>query len=158
MTIFLGADHAGFAMKEQIKEWLQSEGRAVQDMGAQAFDPDDDYPDFAVAVGKRVAQDHESRGIFLCGSSEGICIAANKVKGIRAVAPLSKEAARLSRAHNDANVLCLPGGQMKIPVPELAFSLEKCKKLITVWLLTPFSQEERHIRRLRKIQNLEPRT
>ncbi len=127
----------------------------VQDMGAHTFDPDDDYPDFAAAVAGRVAQDPESRGILLCGSSEGICVAANKVRGIRAVAPLSKEAARLSRAHNDANILCLPGGQMKIPVPELAFSLEKAKKIITVWLLTPFSGEERHVRRIEKIKMLE---
>ena len=155
MTIYLGADHAGFAFKEAIKEWLEQEGRAVQDMGARVLDPDDDYPDFAASVARRAAQDPESRGILLCGSSEGICIAANKVKGIRAVAPLSKEAARLSRAHNDANVLCLPGGQMKTPVPELAMSLEKAKKLITVWLLTPFSNEERHARRIAKIAALE---
>jgi ribose 5-phosphate isomerase B len=157
MTIYLGADHAGFALKEKIKEWLQGEGHAVQDLGAYTLDPLDDYPDFAAAVAQEVAQNPKSRGILFCGSAEGVCIAANKIAGIRAVSPTNVEGARLSRIDDDANILCLPGGQMKIPVPELAFSLEKAKKLITLWLLTPFSGEERHVRRLRKIEELETR-
>ena len=155
MTIYIGADHAGFALKQELKEWLVHEGYDVQDMGAYKLNSDDDYPDFAAAVGHGVVQHKDSVGIVVCGSAEGVCIAANKVKGIRAVTPRSMKAAELSRAHNNANVLCLAGGHTKTPVPEIAMSPEWAQELIKVWLATPFSGEARHVRRLEKIKKLE---
>ncbi len=155
MQIYIGADHAGFALKQEIKEWLIHEEYEVQDMGAYKLNPDDDYPDFAAAVGHVVAHNPNSLGILLCGSAEGVCIAANKIKGIRAVTPGSIKAAERSRSHDDANVLCLAGGQTRTPMPEVAMSPEWAKEVLKMWLSTPFSNEERHVRRLEKIKKLE---
>jgi ribose 5-phosphate isomerase B len=144
--IYLGADHAGFALKEQIKIWLNEWGLEFTDCGNTIFDTNDDYPDFAFAVAKNIIADPESKGILACRSATGMVIAANKVKGVRAVAAFDERSARHSRTNTDANVLALPGDW---------FSEEKAKEILKTWLDTPFSKEERHIRRLTKIEQFE---
>lgn len=150
--IYLGADHAGFALKEKVKQWLAEKKIAFEDLGNLVYDKDDDYPDFAEKVAKRVVKE-KTKGILFCGSAEGIAIAANKVKGVRAVAVWDKKIAELSRKHNDANVLCLAGGGMLKPIPGL--SLGTAKEIISVWLKTQFSGEVRHKRRIEKIKQIE---
>ena len=152
MKIFIGADHAGFKLKEYLKKFLSSKGHKVNDEGNLIYDSKDDYPDFALKVGRKVAKS-KSKGILVCGSAEGICIAANKVKGIRAVAVWTIENAKLSREHNDANVLCLSGGDMLKPGSRL--TKKQAEKITLTWLSTKFSGEERHKRRIKKIAELE---
>ena len=146
-TIYLGADHAGYALKEQLKRKLRLDFRII-DLGALRITPDDDYPDHARAVAQRIAK-HESSGalgILVCGSSEGVCIAANKFNGIRAVSAWTQKHAILSREHNNANILCLSGWDL---------SVEKAERITRAFLTTPFSEEPRHIRRIKKITRLE---
>ncbi len=143
--IYLGADHAGFELKEKLKKWLNAKKISFEDLGNLTYDKNDDYPDFAEKVAKRVVKEN-SKGILFCGSSEGICIAANKIKGVRAVAPSTVKLAELSRVHNDANVLCLSGWYTP---------LNLTKKIVVKFLSTPFSKEARHVRRLNKIKKME---
>lgn len=143
--IYLGADHAGFALKEKIKKWLTKKKLVVIDLGNKKLNPKDDYPDYAIKVAKAVAKD-QTLGILLCGSAQGVCIAANKIKGIRAVAPYNPAEAVLSRKHEDANIICLSGW---------FFTLMKAKKMVDLFLNTPFSGEKRHVRRINKIKKLE---
>jgi len=144
--IYLGADHAGFKLKEQIKKYLQTQKLKFQDLGNFKFNKNDDYPDYGFKVAKAVAKDKNYKGILICGTSFGVCVVANKVKGIRAVSINNLKDAKLSRQHNDANVLCLSGWELK---PDLA------KKIIKVWLATKFSNLARHKRRLAKIKKYE---
>jgi ribose 5-phosphate isomerase B len=137
--IYLGADHAGWERKEKIKEWLEL---PFEDLSNPELNPADDYPDVAFRVAERVADEPESVGILLCGSGLGMCMAANKVKGIRAVAVYNEWAARASREDNDANVLCLPGRVLED---------DEIKSIVTTWLSTNFSSEERHVRRIVKL-------
>ncbi|MEM4282623.1 MAG: RpiB/LacA/LacB family sugar-phosphate isomerase [Candidatus Woesearchaeota archaeon] len=156
MKIFLGADHAGFELKEKLKGWLGTMKKyQVFDLGNTRYEPNDDYPDFAYKVAKAVAKTPGSFGILVCGSAEGICIAANKVNGVRAVAPPSVVAAKLTRKHNDANILCLAGGGLLKKVRGLGIKLAKAKRIVSAWLSTPFSEEPRHVRRLKKISEIE---
>lgn len=143
--IYIGADHAGFELKEKIKEWFRERNIPYIDVGNNILDPNDDYPDYAMRVAKKVAQTN-SLGILLCGSAQGMCIAANKIKGVRATVPFSLKEARLCREHNDANILCLSGWYAHP---------HKAKKMIEIFLTTPFSKEPRHIRRVNKIRKLE---
>jgi ribose 5-phosphate isomerase B len=144
-----------FGLKQKVEIWLIKEGYKVRDLGAHRLSKNDDYPDFGAKVGRAVSRSPESRGILFCGSAEGICIAANKIKGIRAVPIWNTISAHLSREHNDANVLCLSGGKMRKPIPELAVSFTKAKSIIKIWLTTSFSNEERHVRRIKKIRAIE---
>lgn len=154
MKIYLGSDHAGFELKESIKPYLKSKGYEIEDMGAHSYDKDDDYPDYGYPVAKAVADSgSEPKGILFCGSAEGICVVANKVIGIRAVAVWSPTNAQHSREHDDANVLCLSGGKTRNPIPGL--SVEEAKKIVDTWLETPFSGAERHKRRIEKIGKIE---
>ncbi|MEM3154511.1 MAG: RpiB/LacA/LacB family sugar-phosphate isomerase [Candidatus Woesearchaeota archaeon] len=143
-TIYLGADHAGYTLKEHLKKSLQKKGYEIKDIGAHKMVKTDDYPDYASKVAKAVQKG--GKGILLCGSAEGICIAANKFKGIRAVPVWTIKNAELSRQHNDANILCLSGWQL---------NRKKAEKIALAWLKTPFSGEARHIRRIKKIERLE---
>lgn len=152
--IYLGADHAGFHLKEQVKSWLHNRKIPSRDLGNLFYDLNDDYPDFAAVVGKAVVKNH-TKGLLFCGSAEGICIAANKIPGIRAVAVWDVQMAKQSRLHNDANILCLSGGGTLKKVAGLGLSLDLAKKIIQVWLATPFSGASRHVRRIRKIALLE---
>ena len=146
MKIFIGADHAGFEFKENLKSFLEERGHEVEDCGAFELDLDDDYPDFIAPAAKKVAQNPGSFGIVLGKSGAGECIVANKIKGIRAFLGVSEQNVRLAREHNDANVISL-GSEL--------VDFEKAKQLAEVFLNTPFSNEERHKRRIEKIKNLE---
>lgn len=145
--IFLGADHRGFKLKEKIKPWLESLGYEVEDLGAYQLDPDDDYPDFAFRVAEAVARDPENnRGIVMCATGIGEAIAANKVEGIRAARVYRPDVARLAREHNDTNVISLPAEYLDD---------DTAKKVVKVWLETPFSSQPRHRRRVEKIKKYE---
>ena len=143
--IYIGADHAGFKLKEKLKVWLLKKKLEIEDAGALTFNPSDDYPDFAEKVARKVVRE-KSLGILLCGSAQGMCIAANKVRGVRAVVPFSVKEAELARRHTMANIICLSGWY---------FNPLKAKKLVWTFLRTPFSKEERHLKRVEKIKQLE---
>jgi ribose 5-phosphate isomerase B len=145
MNIYLGADHAGFKLKEQVKKYLKNSEYKIFDLGAKRFIKTDDYPDYARKVASKVSL-NGGFGILFCGSGHGMCITANKIKGVRAVTVSSVREAMMVREHNNANVLCLSGWQI---------SLKKAKKIIDAFLKTPFSKEKRHIRRLEKIKRIE---
>mgnify|MGYP001564391724 CR=1 FL=1 len=140
--IFIATDHAGFALKQKIIEFLKKNGRLVNDLGPEKLDPVDDYSDFAFKLAQKVASQPESFGILLCRSGIGMSIVANKVKGVRAALCLLEEQAQKAREHNDANVLVLAADFTKLTAME---------KIIDKFLTTEFSQEERHVRRLKKI-------
>lgn len=149
MTIYLATDHRGFNLKEQLKEYLTSQRREVVDVGATALNPNDDYVDFASEGARKVSENPtENRGIFLCGSGHGVDIVANKFTGIRAVLCWNAEVAKQAREHEDANVLVLPADWV---------TEEQAREIVGVWLGTEFSGEERHVRRLGKITQLENR-
>ncbi|MEK9130831.1 MAG: RpiB/LacA/LacB family sugar-phosphate isomerase [Patescibacteria group bacterium] len=134
-TIYLGADHAGFELKERLKSSLPD----AIDLGANTLVADDDYPSIARAVAEAVVSDPGSVGILSCGNAVGVCVVANKTKGIRAGIGFSIEAARSMRNDDDVNVLCVPG---RIAIMDDAVEIAKA------FLATPFSNEERHVRRL----------
>lgn len=141
--IILGTDHAGYVLKEKVKAFLIRAGYRVRDMGTHS-ERDVDYPDFIFPAARAVAKTRGTRGIVFGGSGLGECIAANKVRGIRAVAAYDAYTAKMSRLHNDANVLCL-GGRTVTKDPKRAIAIVK------LWLATPFSGDARHVRRLKKI-------
>ena len=143
--VYIGSDHAGFKLKRQIKSWLKKKNVHYQDLGNVVLDVTDDYPDYAEKVAKKVVKE-KTLGVLICGSAEGVCIAANKIKGARAVTPFSLKSARLAREHNDANIICLSGWF------EDYF---KTTKMLEVFLNTNFSGEERHVRRINKIKKME---
>ena len=146
MRIIIGSDHRGFALKEELKARLMEGGHTVEDVSAPAPDPADDYPDYGAAVGRAVAADPEARGIVLCGSGVGIAIAANKVPGVRAGTCATPEQAVAARADEDMNVLALSAD---------ALDATRAQAVVDVFLATPFSGAERHVRRVGKIQQLE---
>ena len=143
--IYIGSDHAGFELKERLKGWFEKKNIPYIDVGNHVLDPKDDYPDYAILLAKKVVKTG-SLGILICGSAQGVCIAANKIKGARAAIPFSLKEARLSREHNDANIMCLSGWYAH---------MHTAKKMIEIFLTTPFSQEPRHVRRVNKIKKLE---
>ena len=146
--IYLASDHAGFELKKVIKEYLKGFGTGVADKGAFQMDLDDDYPDFVILAAQKVAQDPKNnRGIIFGGSGQGEAIAANKVKGIRAVVYYggSLDAVKLSRTHNDANILSL-GARF--------LTEEQAKEAVRLWLETAF-EGGRHERRIAKITEFE---
>lgn len=146
MKVYLAADHGGFNLKEALKAHLETQGYDVVDEGAHALDPADDYPDFMYPAAKKVGEDLSARGIFLCRSGAGAAIVANKVKGVRAVVARSQEDAQHAREHNDANVVALSSDSL---------SAEQARDIISVFLGTSFSGEERHLRRLKKVMQIE---
>ena len=143
MTIYIGTDHRGFALKEYIKQYLAGEGHAVHDCGNSVHDEDDDYPDFAKAVAEGVASESDARGIVLCGSGNGVAITANKVRGIRAAVALTAEQTRMARSDEDANIIALAADYT---------NEEQAREIIEAFLSTPFLDEERHMRRIGKIE------
>jgi ribose 5-phosphate isomerase B len=139
--IFIGCDHAGFDLKEKIKEYLILNGHDIEDEGAYAYNPCDDYPDFAFKVAFKVSKEN-GKGILVCNTGIGMCIAANKIKNIRAVNAHNEDIAKRSRLHNDTNVLCIGAAFV---------DYELSLKIIKVWLEASFSSEEKHKRRVEKI-------
>lgn len=144
MKIAMGADHAGFELKQKLKQHLQSLGFEVQDEGTNSTESVD-YPDFARAVGEDVTRKTTERGILVCGSGIGMAIAANKVPGVRAASVSSEQEARLSREHNDANVLAI-GARL--------LDESTAMNIVDTWLKTEFAGG-RHQRRVDKITEIE---
>lgn len=145
MKVYLTSDHGGFEHKNQLKDYLSSKGFEVEDLGPYKFDPDDDYPDFVEDLTQKLlANKNDSKGIVICRSATGVAIGANRHPGIRAATVWNETVAKHSRQHNDANVLCLSGDYVDI---------EENKKIAEAWLNEPYSNEERHTRRLKKIDN-----
>lgn len=145
-TIYIGGDHAGGNMKSALEDYLKEEGYRVVDMGNSNLVEGDDYPAFSYAVAKRVVNDPGAHGIVICGNAQGVCIVANKVKGVRAATGFNEEAARTTRADDNSNVLCLPARFMDV---------KDAKKVVDAWLATDFSGAERHVRRLEKVTQIE---
>lgn len=147
MKIFIAADHNGFELKNEIGAWLKENGYEVEDMGPDEFDKTDDYPDYGLKVAEEVAKDADNNfGILVCGSGVGMSVVADKVKGVRAALIHDPEIAKVAQKDDDINVLALGA---------LFIDSERSKEVIKVWLDTPFSNEERHIRRVKKITDYE---
>ncbi len=147
MLIYIGADHRGFKLKESIKKFLKDSGYQLVDVGNEAYQEDDDYPDFAVAVGKAIREEpFTRRGILICGSGVGMDIAANKFKGARSALCCNSDQAYLSRNDDDTNVLCLAADFL---------DEETAGKIVKTWLATPFSGENKFRQRIQKISELE---
>ena len=144
MRIAVGADHAGFVLKNEVRDALRQAGHEVTDFGANSAESTD-YPDYARQVAVSVSTGAAERGILVCGSGIGMCIAANKVRGVRAGLAINSEAVRLTRAHNDANVLTLGARFTEPPV---------ARELVQIFLETPF-EGGRHERRIHKIAEME---
>ena len=145
MKLAIGSDHAGLIIKNMLRDMLVGEGHDVHDFGASS-EIASDYPDYAALVGKAVAAGEAELGVLVCGTGAGMAIAANKVKGVRAAAASEDVTARMTRSHNDANVICI--GQ-RIVGPEVA------AEIVHTFLSTPFSHSERHELRLAKVNGLE---
>jgi len=146
MRIAIGGDHAGFHAKEEVVAYLKELGHEIRDMGAYAFDPDDDYPDFTLAVAQAVASGEVDRGVMVCGSGVGASVAANKVLGVRAAMCHDTYSAHQGVEHDDMNVLCL-GARI--------VGMELVRELLLAYLGAHFSGEERHKRRLEKVKAIE---
>jgi ribose 5-phosphate isomerase B len=146
MKVFLASDHAGFALKEAVKQFLLVQKFDVSDCGAFAFDKDDDYPDLIVKAAEKVSRDPLAKGIVFGKSGTGEEIVANKIPNIRAFTGVDEENVRLAREHNDANVLSL-GAEF--------VDFAKAKNLVKIFLKTPFSKAPRHQRRLDEIAKIE---
>ncbi len=146
MRVAIGADHAGFAMKGEVVRLAQERGHETLDLGAFAYDPADDYPDFAAAVARAVADGTAERGVVVCGSGVGASVAANKIAGARAAICHDAYSARQGVEHDDMNVLCLGA---RVIGPETA------RESLAAFLAARFTGEERHRRRLAKTLALE---
>jgi ribose 5-phosphate isomerase B len=147
MIIYIAADHRGFNLKESLEVYLKDSGYTVVDSGNEVFDENDDYPDFASKLAKEVAIDPSNRrGVLICGSGVGVDVVANKFKNIRSGLITTSDQAYLSRNDDDTNILSL-GADVT--------DLETAKKILSVWLQTPFSGEEKHQRRIQKIKDIE---
>ncbi|MDO5672366.1 MAG: ribose-5-phosphate isomerase [Actinomycetaceae bacterium] len=146
MRIHVGTDHAGFEMKNDIVVHLQSQGHEVTDHGALTYEALDDYPDFCFPAGEAVVSDPGSLGIVLGGSGNGEQIAANKVRGVRAILAWNPEIARLGREHNNANVISIGARQ---------HTLEEAIAMVEAFIAEPFSGDTRHQGRIDKIADYE---
>jgi len=146
MRIAVGADHGGFSIKADIIALLQKAGHQVVDMGAHTLDSSDDYPDFTRLVGEAIRRGEAERGIVICGSGVGACVAANKMRGVRAGLCHDTYSAHQAVEHDNINVLCL-GARV--------VGVEVAKELVQAFVGAQFSGEERHVRRLAKVAALE---
>lgn len=147
--IYIGADHRGYALKEKIKSWLLEWGYEFEDEGAHSLNPDDDFPDFAEPVARKVIANPGSKGILLCGSDVGVTIAANKIKGIRAGGATIPDQVKAAVYDDDINVLTMGADYM---------GEKQAQEIVKIFLETQFSKGERFIRRINKITNLEKQT
>ena len=144
MKIAIGSDHRGYPLKERLRELLSGDGHEVVDMGTDSTDPAD-YPDSAISVAEKIAGGKADRGIVICGSGIGTSIAANKVDGVRAALCRTVDDARMTRRHNDSNVLALS---------ESSMDDERLEEMVRVWIETEF-EGGRHQRRVDKITDYE---
>jgi ribose 5-phosphate isomerase B len=149
MKIYLGADHQGFAMKENVFAYLVKRGYDVEDVGDKELDPDDDFPQFAQLAALKVLgeTDADPRAILLCGGGQGMCIAANRFSGIRASVIWDEYEAKMTRNDNDSNILCLPSRILQNDQKEW-------QKIIDTWLDTPFANAARYKRRNAQIDEI----
>lgn len=145
MKLFIGADHNGFELKQQLIEYLRSQGHEVVDKGDQKLNPEDDFPMYAAKVATEVLAHKDSLGILLCGSGQGVCMAANRYKGIRASLIWDENEAHSSKNDDDANIICLPARKI---------DLQTAKELLDTWLKTPFAGAARYQRRIKQLDEL----
>ena len=143
MIIPIASDHAGFDAKEKVKTLLEEMGHMPVDFGTHS-DESVDYPDYAVQVAEKIDEGEHDKGILICGSGQGMCMTANKYRNVRAALVYDDNSAKMTRQHNNANILCLPGRQL---------SNENLKKIVQIWLDTDFDGG-RHERRVNKIHDL----
>lgn len=143
--IYIGADHRGFNLKEKIIQMLRDGNDEVIDLGFVEYNADDDYPDIAIKLGEKVVSEN-GKGILICGTGVGVCVAANKVKGVRAGLCMLAKQAMAGRNDDDMNILCLNSDI----VPE-----DDNREIVKIFLETPFGSEERFIRRINKIKEYE---
>lgn len=147
MKIYLGADHAGLAIKNQLVEYLLGkEGVETTDLGAATLDEDDDYPTYAFAVAQKIAGEPEAKGILVCGSGQGMSIAANRVKGVRAALAWSPASATAAKADDDANVLVLPSRFIDADAAQV---------MVDAWLEAEFKSDPKYHRRLDEIEHFD---
>lgn len=147
MKIFIGADHNGYQLRNNLLAYLKRAGYDVQDDGDMKLDKEDDFPVFAAKVvhDMRTSGDDDARGILICGSGQGMCMAANRFKGIRAALGYDRESIRSARNDDDANVLCLPARTLK---------KDEANVLVETFLNTPFSHVGRYQRRIKEMDEL----
>lgn len=147
MKIFLGSDHRGFHLKEKIFAYLSKRDYDVEDVGDTELDPDDDFPEFAQRAAIKVLGENDARAILLCGGAQGMAMAANRFRGIRASVIWDEEEAKITRIDNDSNVLCLPARLLENNEAEWEAILE-------TWLNTEFAGAARYVRRNRQLDEL----
>jgi ribose 5-phosphate isomerase B len=146
MRVYLGSDHAGYELKVHLVSTLGQQGYDVVDVGPAKFDPEDDYPAYCLHTGARVVADPGSLGVVIGGSGNGEQIAANKVPGVRAALAWNTETAQLAREHNDANIVSIGARQ---------HTLDEATELVSTFLSTAFSGNERHFRRIQEVAEYE---
>ena len=157
--LYIASDHGGFKLKEHLKAWLLVSGGRVTDLGPASFSPEDDYPDYAKKVAVKVSKNPPSFpspsgrgrgegdfGILICRSGQGVCIVANKFKGVRAGLVWNTKEAKASRNDDHTNILCLPSDYI---------NFAEARAIVKTWLDTPWSKDARHVRRVQKIRKLE---
>jgi len=149
MYIYVGADHRGYGLKEEVLKYLKSAGYEAEDIGDKDFDPEDDFPVFASLAAQKVlsSQDTDPRAVLICGSGQGMLMAANRIKGIRAGLGWSAEAAKGIRNDEDSNVLAVPADLFNV-------DHHKAFVVIETWLNTPFAGAARYIRRKAELDKL----
>jgi len=146
MRVGIATDHGGFGLKEELVAYLRHEGHEVVDLGAYSLNPGDDYPDFVIPLARAVADGKVERGLAVCGSGVGASVCANKIPGIRAGLVQDHYSAHQGVEHDDMNILCIGGRVIGFLV---------ARELVDAFLAAKFTQEERHVRRLRKVAALE---
>lgn len=145
--LYLGSDHGGFELKGYIKKVLERQKIKFEDVGAFELNKNDDYPDFAAKASAQVSKSPaKNQAILICRSGQGVCIAANKFKGVRAALAWNTKEAKASRNDDHTNVLCIPSDYI---------TEKSAGNIITTWLKTPWSKEPRHVRRVKKISFIE---
>lgn len=144
-VVYIGADHKGYRLKNIILDRMRASGVDLVDLGSKEYNREDDYTDIAILLAEKVISERV-RGILVCGSGVGVCVAANKVKGVRAALVTNEKQSRLSREDDNANILCLSADTI---------SDEENLNIVEVFLQTTFSSEEKHIRRIKKIKDYE---
>ncbi len=145
--IYIASDHAGYQLKKDLAAYIKTQlAKDIEDMGPTAFVETDDFPDYAIPLAKTVAKDKDNFGILICGTGQGMCIAANKIKGAYAIMGYNISATELGRRHNNANILCMPGNPA---------SLDFAHAIVKKFLETKFDGDQRFVRRNQKIADLE---
>ncbi|HYF05239.1 MAG TPA: RpiB/LacA/LacB family sugar-phosphate isomerase [Patescibacteria group bacterium] len=144
--IYIGSDHGGFGLKEKIKQFLKESGHEYVDVGPFAFDPADDYPDYARLVAEKVSGDPSDFGILICRSGQGVNITANKFKGVRSALVWNEKESVASKSDDMVNILALPSDYI---------TDDEGIRIVKVWLETPWPREGRHVRRVEKIREIE---